>query len=405
VEGLGYLTKQDIVSAAVVEQQPMFRDASTRALGVLLLGSLAWFLPALPLALAWLAWRERTAALGLVAAWNAVLSALAASQLRYANDLAPTAALGLALVASRLGSAAASRLRAPRAAGAALAVALAGLALAPTLPRHHLPALRRALTASPAERLASPEATVVRFARGVRAATPETSGFADPDVQPEYALLCDPSLGHALHYEGRRPTLSDNFGPWVGEAAFVRSVQLLLGVPTDETAASLRALRARYVVTNWQPAYHEGGLLQRLHEFDGRAHDGRAALAHYRLVLEGPADGQPLAALVGALPPPGSVPYKLFEVVEGAVLDVAAPPGTLASASAMVATPVGRRFAHRVRAQADADGRARLRVPYATRCADPVCPTGPYRVEAGGVPREVDVELADVREGRALRVD
>lgn len=403
--GLGFLAKEDVAAVATPEQQPMLANAGTRAVAYSLLGAWVWLAPAAPLLLGLLAWRERRPALGLVAVWNAAFTVFALGQVRFANDLAPTAAVALALLAAWAGRALAARLGSARSgAGAALAAAAVVLVLWPTVPLNHAPELRRAFAPSAAER-GSPEASMVRFAETVRAVTPETSGFFDPHVRPEYGLLCDPSLGHALHYVARRATLADNFGPWAGEQAFVRAIQLLLGAPTKATFGRLRALGARYVVTNWQPVYHEGGLLQRLHAFDGRAHGGRPALEHYRLVAEGPPGGLPLAALLGTPPPSGAVSYKLFEVVEGAQLDVEAAAGSFVSASVQVVSPLGRRFAYRASARAGSDGRARLRVPYATRCDEPVCASGPWRVEVGGVAREVRVAPADVREGRTLAVE
>ena len=64
--------------------------------------------------------------------------------------------------------------------------------------------------------LAQPTGSLVRFARMVRAATPETSGYLDGDGAPEYGILCHPNIGHVLHYIARRATPADNFGPYIG---------------------------------------------------------------------------------------------------------------------------------------------------------------------------------------------
>jgi hypothetical protein len=99
------------------------------------------------------------------------------------------------------------------------------------------------------------------------------------------------------------------------------------------------------------------------------------------------------------------VPYKLFEVVEGAVLEVEVEPGARAAASAEVRTAAGRGFRYRARATADAAGVARIRVPYATEAAGPAArAAGAWRIAAGGSVRCARVSERDVREGAVVRV-
>jgi len=398
--------KEDIWAAGNPEQRPLLSDPAARTNAIALMGGLAWFVPAMPLLLAALAWRRpERPGLVLVAVWSGFFGALTLGHLRFAHDLAPLSALGLVLLADWAGTRLAERLALPWRSRTLLAVTLAAAVLSPIVPTTYLPKLQS--TRRPADQeLArrSPEASIARFAQQVRRATPETAGFLEADRSPEYGILSDPSLGHALHYVARRPTLSDNFGPYTGEERFLLGLRLLLTPPTDATVPTLRESGIRYVATNWQPEYRAGSLLLRLHERDGREQETARALDHFRLVTEGPKDGLPLAALLGSPPPRGTVPYKLFEVVEGALLEIETTPGARVSAAVTLETETGRRFVHRVRGRADAEGRGALRVPYATESAgaSTVRADGPYRVRAGGVEIPVEVGDADVREGRRI---
>jgi hypothetical protein len=102
--------------------------------------------------------------------------------------------------------------------------------------------------------------------------------------------------------------------------------------------------------------------------------------------------------------PSDAVPYKLFEVVRGAQLEVEAPAGASVAASVTVVGSSGRRFAHVVRARGDASGIARLRVPYATSASSPVGAHGPYRVQVGDVTHSVEVSERAVRKGTTIRI-
>jgi hypothetical protein len=110
-----------------------------------------------------------------------------------------------------------------------------------------------------------------------------------------------------------------------------------------------------------------------------------------------------------------NVPYKLFEVVEGAVLEVVArSPDARVEANLVVTTAVGREFVYTARASAGADGIARLRLPYSNessgddaqaRASKHRTRTGPaWTIEMGGVPSgRIVVPESAVLEGRTLR--
>ena len=96
---------------------------------------------------------------------------------------------------------------------------------------------------------------------------------------------------------------------------------------------------------------------------------------------------------------------ELFEVVEGAVLEVRGEPGQAVEAMLEVETPLGRVFRYRAKAVTDAQGLAQLRVPYATDTALPTRPLGPYRVEIGEEVHLLTVTDADVTSGALIGVE
>ncbi|MEZ4215046.1 MAG: hypothetical protein R3E88_01080 [Myxococcota bacterium] len=409
-----FLTMTDAAGSRTAEQFPLFgggggaigRAGASAASGPLLVwAGYALLLPLLPFAFVLHARRgappERRAATWMLAGWSAVFAALAIAQRRYGNDLAAAASVGFALGGAHLARALASALeragqRAPRARLAAgAAVALAGLALyAPAIGALYLPWARRALAHARSEPASPPRNAawaVTQFASAVRAATPETSGFARADGAPEYGIVAHANLGHALQWVARRATPTDPFWEYIGPANWNRAFELLATSDEARAVALARELRARYVVAS--RGLRRGGMSERLHTDDGAPRGDAPALAHFRLVAEGPKGGVGLQDMFGGRAAPDAVPYKLFEVVEGAVLEVAAPPSSRVEVAVDVATPTGRRFAWRSATAAGADGVARLRVPYATGSPPADAPSpgaaaraeGPVRVRVDGV--------------------
>jgi hypothetical protein len=89
-------------------------------------------------------------------------------------------------------------------------------------------------------------------------------------------------------------------------------------------------------------------------------------------------------------------------VVEGAVLQVRAEPDAEMRAELWLVTPLGRRFRYRSVTRANADGIARLRVPYATDSATAVTAEGPYRIFSAGKVRRVEVPDRAVLRGEVV---
>jgi dolichyl-diphosphooligosaccharide--protein glycosyltransferase len=407
VHALTFVGKSEPWARLNAEQLPLLRPGRPGGwlAPISYFGGFGYLLPLVPLVALWRAReaRVRQPAL-LLAAWTAGFGALAALQIRYGNDYAPAGAVGfaLALDAARRALARSLPRLAARLAAAALVVATAGPLVG--FAAQEAWATLRALPPLGDPLLATPDGTLYRFAEMVRAATPETRGFDAPDQHPEYGILCSPNIGHVLHYVARRATTADNFGPYSGARHFAEA-RGFTWLESEQAAVALaNRLGARYAVTMEYGPAPPRSLAQRLHREDGLERQGAARWEHFRLVTEGPAGGTPLSMLFGAPAAPGSVPYKLYEIVPGALLEAEAAPGTRVEASVTVRTPAGRRFVYTARGAAGADGVARLRVPYATETQAPARPIGPWLVRVGDAEREVAVSESAVREGSAVAV-
>ncbi len=403
-----FVTMQDAAGAITYEQMPLFRllGRTPFAPASLHFGWYAYLIPLAP-ALPWLLVSnpQRRRGAVLLSAWTAPLALLAITQLRYGNDLAVPLAVCFAIGIDAL--AATLRPRTGRVAAAmALAVGL-GIAMWPAV----APLLRRApatlaylRTSAPVgdSLLATPTGTLVRFALMVRDATPETAGFLDASALPAWGLLANPNFGHTLRYYTRRPVAADNF--WDRFPSFERATSFGDFANETDAVAAARELRVRYIVTAAAGERDVETVNGRLQAEDGIAREGRPRLEQFRLITEGPRGGRPISDLFGGRRLANVTPYKLFEVVAGALLDVTAAPGAHVEASVGVKTSTGRHFVYRAEADADERGAARLRVPYATRTTAPTHPIGPWSVRAGDAHWSVDVDDAQVESGATISV-
>jgi dolichyl-diphosphooligosaccharide--protein glycosyltransferase len=388
------------------EQQPLYaarRDAASAPPASGLYGHFAWILPLVLLAPWARLWSAAPRAPVLAfACWSSAFGVLAVTQIRYGNEFAPSAAICIALVVAaawrELGRLGPGRAAPARAALVALALALTW----PGLRALPLPRLERDLARlrGPAPAgdplLATPAGTLQRFAELVREATPETSGFLDPTRRPEYGILAPATFGHALRWPGRRATPVDPFGPYLDARRFAAVEAFWRETDESEAAAALERLDARYLVTTGAMASPGPRIAQRLHARNGAAFAGHPHLGRFRLVLAGPLGGRGFPGWPAAH---GEPPYKLFERVAGAVIEVAAPPGGAVLAELGLRTDAGFRFDFTAREVADAGGRARLRVPYASEPMAGVAPDGPWRLRVGDRELRADVSDGDVRAG------
>jgi hypothetical protein len=124
-----------------------------------------------------------------------------------------------------------------------------------------------------------------------------------------------------------------------------------------------------------------------------------------RLVVEGPPGGTPLPIFFPSFTAPaGTIPYKLYEIVEGAVLETRGAPHGRVEARLWLRTNTGRRFAYRAAALAGEDGLARLRVAYATDGSAPTRAEGPFEVRVADAVYTAEVSERDVSAGARIRV-
>jgi len=415
---LRFVTMSDGVGLRTGEQFPLFAftgRAPVRA-AELSWGYFAYLIPLAPLA-AVLAVRRgpRVGPAALVLAlWTGFFGVMAIFQRRYGNDFGPGASVAFALLLSGVGRSAARLFgRGPRLAGWLAASLLLALLIPPIaslyLPRAHNSI--RALRGELADRdraTATVGGSLMRFCRELRRVTPETSGFLDPKQTPEYGVVAHANLGHAIQYIGRRPTPTDPFWAFIGRENWDHAFALLEAETEAEALDRAEKLRARYVVTT--PSSAPSGLEGRLHHGDGLGGDSRLRLEHFRLVAEGPRGGKTIGDIFGQRRRGGEIPYKLFEIVSGAVLEAKAPPGTAVVARLNLATTLPRRISFQARAVADEEGLARLRVAYPSEGGEggeeeaAVRAIGVYRVQVGQDLFKAAVSLEQVRSGARVPV-
>jgi dolichyl-diphosphooligosaccharide--protein glycosyltransferase len=392
---------------AVAELMPLFPWAG-RPSGqpaVYYFGHFAYLIPLAPLAAAWVPGPGRRAEAWLLCGWTAIFGALAFWQVRYGLDFTPAGSIAFALLLSGATRPLRARGRALR---PAISAALAGLLLAAPVSAVYLPPARHSLAAilgrgpDPRALWTTPVGSMVEFLRTVRRLTPETSGYLE-EGRPEYGVLCRTHIGHALHYVARRASASDGFLGVTGPENFAAAQRFFATHSQDEAVELARRLAARYVVTLFFPGIEPGSMEARLHFGRGAGGGLEPPLERFRLVAEGPPGGRPLSDLLGVRRPRDVVPYRLFEIVEGAILEVGATPGASVEVSVRLRTPSGRRFSWEQEVLADVDGVARVRVPYPTESATPIAADGPYRVRVGSVLYRARVSELDVRSGATVQ--
>jgi len=403
---LRFLTVSDAAGARTGEQFPLFDlfGREVRRPAWISWGAAAYTIPLVPLAL--LALGRRRPGVLVLAGWTAALGALAIGQRRYGNDLAPSIAVAWGLLAAFGAARLRERLALPGSAPTTVAAILVVALLLPGVLAVHGPKLRQGLSvrrgewAGQSRMNATVAGSLTRFARAVRRHTPETAGFLDPTVQPEYGIVSHANLGHALQNVARRPTPTDPFWSYIGEEAWERAFGLLQAEDEATAIEHARVLRARYVVTT--PVAGRS-LEARLHFRDGSATAELPHLGHFRLVLEGPPGGRSandlfqreIARARGDAP----MPYKLFEIVPGAVVVVPGRPGEAVELSIDVQALAGRRFRWTARGVVGDAGAAEITVPYGRGSRHTTHTLRPYRVEVGGERFAVAVTDAQVAAG------
>ncbi len=422
--GLGFLGANDGYSETVVEQLPLFFGHGRYSLWVAhaRMGGFVYLIPLVPIALFSLGRRSGSpASAWYLAAWTLLMAFLAVGQVRYAHDFAPAGCVGFAWLLVRAAQIAAERSRWP-VGQAVFATCGALVAMAFSVPGFYAPitsllvhgargdleGIDRALLSVPGSQL--------RFAQLVRDATQEEGAGCEParGDPPRSGILAHVGLGHVLHYAGRRATPADPFGPYIGRENFAAVHDFWTSTNEGHAVAVMDRLATRYAATAADAiARSPHSMARRLHENDGSFAAGIPALGRFRLVTEGPTGGLAMAEWFDERRE-DSAPYKLFERVEGARLELSLRPGQQLTAELPLKTPSGRRFVYRALVRADADGMARMRVPYAnpedrprirlTQRVSRAIALGPYAMRAGDRRFRVHVTEAQVRGGATVSV-
>jgi asparagine N-glycosylation enzyme membrane subunit Stt3 len=377
-QGWAWLSMEESARVSVAESAPLFRAGSTRVQELL-----TRFVYLTPMALALVAWDRRrslTPSLRLLFGWGIVLFLATLMQRRFVNSASVVYALFLAaaldIVFRRLVWRAAWPLPA-RTAAVAIFAAMVGWALWPSLASYgvDLVNLQRASRDEPLRLLEAKRIGLLKTAAAawLRRLSPETVGFFDRALQPEYAVLAPRSDGHVIEYAGRRPVVQGDFGNNFSGANFELADRYYASDSETEAVSVLEEIGARYVVAS------AAEIPARIGSYGPRSMFARLSLpqdeparsvgsdrlqsqvpvtrlAHHRLIYETP-------ALDGTRGEARSY-YKLYELVIGARVEGSAPPGTRVEARLRLsAEPKGELLFLAV-AEAGASGRYALTVPY-----------------------------------------
>ena len=419
---LGFLVASDGYTETVVEQLPIFWGNGDFSLAIahLRMGWFVYLIPVVPMAFLRLLHPARQGHAGrFLVGWSVLFGFLAVRQVRYGHDFAAVGCVGFAILIFAAAEALADRIERPPVRNMLAGLLAAGLLL-PTVPGFYAPVVElvwhgmRGDLADTDRALLSVAGSQLRFAQLVRRAS-DASGLcaADAVEVPEYGVLAHVGLAHALHYSGMRATPADPFGPYIGRTNFTAVRDFMDAQVEARAAAIMRRLATRYVATaaNAVPAPRLS-MARRLHENDGSWVDGSPHLGRFRLVTEGPRGGLAISQLFGD-EREASSPYKLFELVPGATIELQIEPHTQMTAELPLKTPSGRLFSYRAVARADANGRARIRVPYANprdrprsklaQRVDYLEVLGPYRVRVGKREFRIHITEDEIQNAAAIR--
>ena len=411
-EAWAWLGKGDSFQAQVAESGPLFADRGSFTSRVAT-ARLSYFVLGFPLSLAVAARMARQQrepeAFALFLWWASCLFVVTMLQKRFYNSFSVALALLMAWTVVWTWRSLPSRWGASRTRRIAAAAVLVGVVLALLLPvfltyRTHVSNQIRWWKGSRTELTPLTRRNLVRvqMAEWLRAHTPETSGWMGAGV-PEYGVIAPWGLGHVIEHVARRPTVTDNFGNDIGEGNFLLARRYFLAAEV-QAGELLDAVKARYVVAQAAVNYlgempGEASMVRALTHRDGAegpptgAGPGAAALTRHRLVYE--------SAGIRKRDPPS---YKVYEFVPGARIVGAAPAGARVHLKLPLRTNRGRSLVYTASAVADAEGRYRLRVPYANVGGPPaVGVAADYALECGDEVMRLRVREADVRAGAEVR--
>ncbi|MEE3329428.1 MAG: STT3 domain-containing protein [Myxococcota bacterium] len=348
VEALAWFGRSEAFQANVAESEPLLYRGGTFTLEAAAL-RLSWLFVALPLlwaAFMWTAWgesrrshSEERAGVLVFGSWAFGILLAAFFQKRFAHSASLAAALlyawGLRSLLTRM-----ARHGAPRAAGVAAAAVLL-LALAPAL-RLHAETLRASLrgeftTSNHSKQRLLDAADWLRTHAG----------------EPATGVLAPWHLGHPLLYVSGLPMVVGNFGDDIGAANFERHLEYFRATET-RGARILDSVRTRFVVVESIP-------LKTRNEMGPR-------MMHRRLTVPELRDLERHRLRYASLPdgrPSGTASYRIFELVDGAIVEGRAAPGATVAARMRVGRNQIALANASVTTTAGADGRYALRLAQA----------------------------------------
>ncbi len=408
-EAWAWFSKTDDFQGLVGESMPIFEYQGEPTL-VVANARLSYFFLLTPFAILFLGFyalrSERSAPVLFLLWWTAILCLATVFQKRFFNSSSVALALLFSLTIAEAYRLISKHLRGDAVHDWTLRGALFLLSLwllSPTLAVHRGQILAMVRTGgvvlNPNARDAYERYDVSQW---MRKNTPETSGWLDASIPPEYGVMAPWSAGHAIEYIGRRPTINTNFGDDLGSENFLLVREYYFG---DEEAGTkiLDALQVKLVVAQSDSGFlgeEDPGaesMYRALYTRDGsELGSGLPALQHYRLLYESQLRGERRRRL--------SL-QKLFEYVPGARLVGRASPGARVRARVKVTTNRERSFVYATRVTAGPDGLYELRVPYATTgAAAAASRTGTYySIECNRERKRLQVPEEAVREGSVVQ--
>ena len=240
LEGFSWASRQNSFMAVVAESEPLFAQGWSGAVR-----DLGWGLLLLPVALACPLGDRRRASRWLLFAMLVVLLLLTLGQRRFANSLAVPFAVALATTLGDLACYGRARTGGAARLASGAAIVLSGALMLDGLGtclwrQRHAPEELAALADFRYERL--------RGLQTLRELSPSPGAWNAADSRQDYGVLAVWGLGHPIEYHARRPSISTNFGSFVGASNFRDHARALLESDPEAFLEACRQLGAEYVV-------------------------------------------------------------------------------------------------------------------------------------------------------------
>ncbi len=250
----------------------------------------------------------------------------------------------------------------------------------------------------------------------IRDHTPSPSPDPMGDARPSYAIVANPMVGHFLAFWAERPAVSSTFSQApVHVAGNERSARVFAALLEDDAYQRMVETGGRYFLVTpflcplglvdancnsadqWLPVYG-GSFASHLLEDAALSAPGAS---HFRLVYDSVEQRERER---------GGSYVRLFEAVPGAVLEGAAPPGTVVTARLPLVDNLGAALSYQRAARADSRGHFEIRVAYPTSDPDspavhPAAGAKGYTLEIPGAASRVALVPVDaVRSGQHIPV-